>query len=1152
MAAPLIQTSFAAGELAPNLLGRVDLEKYRSGLAMSRNFFVDYRGGVSSRSGTQFVGFARQFTAKPRLIRFQFSSLQTYILVLNPDQTMNFVTNGAFITEGSFAITGGVPSGSSLVLTAPGHNYSVFDQVQVSGVVGLARSNGISGVNGRTLSVIAVSGNQVTLTDPMGIGLTIATWSAYASGGTVARIYEVAIPWLAADLFALNYTQSADVLTITHPAYTPQDINRYGEADWTITPVVIGAALSSPSSLTMTPQGSSAQASSPTIFNYAYAVTAVNSLGEESNANTVATGSNYGLNQNTGVLNALTWSTVAGASFYKIYKAQVLISGQSAPYFWGYIGSSYLNSFADTNIQADFTDVPPTNTNPFGTGPLLNPVVIDAAGYGYRSPVANISDATGSGGIISLGINAAGGISTASVSTAGSNYSAPRVTVSESDATLGTGASLAFSGAWTASGADFVPAAGSITLSALGSGYHILYATVKAVSNPISSGVVVVTTTNGVLATVEVLTAPVSSSNLDTLAFTLTDILPGTNGLASGAYVRVASSANAAPSVCAYFNQRKVYAATAVAPNTFFASRPGLYNNFDTSQPSQADDAITGTLVAEEVNAINSLTAMPSGLIALTSDGAYLISGGAPGAAFTPSQAIATTQAFSGAAPLPPLRINYDLLYVQSRGSAVRDLSYNFYVNVYTGVDISALSSHLLFGRQIVQWAYAEEPHYMAWMIRDDGILLSLTYLKEQEIYGWARHDTQGSFVSVEVIQESGEDVAYFAVQRYVNGKFVYFIERLASRFFGADSGLNIPSDPAQAWCVDAGSQYPLGTPQANLTFAPGTAEIGTLAAPQIITGGSGYAAPQVNIFDLTGTGAQIDLTVAAGVITGATLVSGGSGYTNPGFEIVDATGSGAVISAAVQTLLTFNADQPVFAATDVGFVLRAAGGVGTVTEFITNQQVQVSMSTMVAGLLVNVPGAVVMPPLAPGAWFLTKPQTVVGGLDHLTGSMVAILADGSVVTPQVVTDGCITLPEAADAIIAGHGFSCQLKTLRLDAGTPTIQGRRKTLPAVTIRAHDTRGLMVGRDFTNMTEVKERDIEQFGNPVGFQQRGAVASSPYPGMPQSQIPWEDVDHRIVMDGKWDEEGQLCVLQAYPLPATLLADIVEVTVGDDPDQ
>src|SRR5487761_619404 len=163
MAAPLIQTSFAAGELAPNLLGRVDLEKYRSGLAMSRNFFVDYRGGVSSRPGTQFVGFARQFTAKPRLIRFQFSSLQTYILVLNPDQTMNFVTNGAFITEGSFAITGGVPSGSNLVLTAPGHNYSVFDQVQVSGVVGLARPNGISGVNGRTLSVIAVSGNQVTL-----------------------------------------------------------------------------------------------------------------------------------------------------------------------------------------------------------------------------------------------------------------------------------------------------------------------------------------------------------------------------------------------------------------------------------------------------------------------------------------------------------------------------------------------------------------------------------------------------------------------------------------------------------------------------------------------------------------------------------------------------------------------------------------------------------------------------------------------------------------------------------------------------------------------------------------------------------------------------------------------------------------------------
>lgn len=1149
MAAPLIQTSFAAGELAPNLFGRVDLEKYRSGVAMARNFFVDYRGGLSTRAGTSLVGVCRSQAGKPRLIRFQFNTQQTYVLVLNADGTMNIVTQGSFILESGFSITS-VSTSSGLVMNVNGNNFAVGDFVYVSGAGGLARANGVSGVNGRIFKVTAISFYNVTLVDPLTGTTTASTWSAFTSGGTVSRVYTVSIPWAAADLFALNFTQSADVLTITHPSYPPYNVNRYAETDWVVAAVTIGAALAAPSSITATPQGTSSQASSPTIFNYAYAVTAVNDLGEESNATTVATCSNYGLNQNTGVLNALTWATVAGASYYKIYKAQVLVSAQTAPYFWGYIGTANSASFTDTNIQPDFTTVPPTNTNPFGTGPLVNPVTIEQVGYGYRSPVASITDTTGSGGVITLTTDQNGGIATASVTAAGASYSSPRVTVLESDTTLGTGATLAFSGVWTASGANYVPAAGSITLSGAGSGYHILYATVAAVNHPVSSGVVIVKTLNGVLTTLEVLSNPVSSNNADTLAFTITDILPGTNGLSSQGAVSVAASSNAAPGVCAYFNQRKVYAATANAPNSFFASRPGLYNNFDVSNPSQSDDAITGTLVAQEVNAILSLTAMPSGLIALTSDGAYLISGGSPGAAFTPSTAIATTQAFSGAAALPPLRINYDLLYIQSRGSAVRDLSYNFYVNVYTGVDISALSSHLFFGRQVVQWAYAEEPHYVAWLVRDDGVLLSLTYLKEQEIYGWARHDTQGSYVSVEVIAEGDADVPYFVVQRYVNGQFVYMVERQASRFFGSNNGLNIASDPAQAWCVDAGVQSALTYPAANLTLDASASEFGVLGTPSIVTGGSGYTAPTVNIVDPTGAGAEITLTVAAGAITGATLVAAGSGYTNPTFEIVDSTGAQAVITAPVETNMTFTADQPVFSSAHVGDVLRVLGGVGTVTSIPTSEQIVVRMSRALQGVLVNVPGTQVMPPVASGFWSLTTPVSVVGGLDHLTGSTVSILADGSVVDPQVVVDGCITLPAAADMILAGHGYSCQAKTLRLDAGEPTIQGRRKTLPAVTLRAHDTRGIMVGRDFTSLVEVKTRTDEQFGNPIRFQEGGGVASAPYSGFPQSQIPWEDVDHRIVLDGKFDVDGQLCFQQSYPLPATLLADIVEVELGDDP--
>ena len=58
MAFSIIQPSFAAGELSPSLYARVDLAKYHVGCAMARNFFVDYRGGVSTRPGTEFIAQA--------------------------------------------------------------------------------------------------------------------------------------------------------------------------------------------------------------------------------------------------------------------------------------------------------------------------------------------------------------------------------------------------------------------------------------------------------------------------------------------------------------------------------------------------------------------------------------------------------------------------------------------------------------------------------------------------------------------------------------------------------------------------------------------------------------------------------------------------------------------------------------------------------------------------------------------------------------------------------------------------------------------------------------------------------------------------------------------------------------------------------------
>jgi hypothetical protein len=291
---------------------------------------------------------------------------------------------------------------------------------------------------------------------------------------------------------------------------------------------------------------------------------------------------------------------------------------------------------------------------------------------------------------------------------------------------------------------------------------------------------------------------------------------------------------NVNPSCSSYFQQRLVYAnggGGLVA--TFWASRTGAPYNFDVSNPVQANDAITASLVSLEVNEIMSLIPMPTGLIALTTNGAWQINGGAGGVAtqggpITPVTATATPQAYIGANNLPPIVINYDILFVQAKGSIVRDMTFNIYANIYTGNDVSILSSHMFYNHQILEWTYAEEPFKTIWAVREDGTLLCLTLVKEQDMYGWSRHDTKGNFESVTSVTEGQFDAVYVAVRRPNprGGGFVVQIERMADRTFqfGAED----------AWCVDAGSKSVATFPNAIIgihpTDANGNALIGISA----------------------------------------------------------------------------------------------------------------------------------------------------------------------------------------------------------------------------------------------------------------------------------------------------------------------------------
>lgn len=75
-----IQTNFTAGELSPRLEGRVDFAKYFNGVRVMQNMIVMPHGGAIRRSGFRFVAPAKDSTKTIRLLPFEFSTIQPYVI----------------------------------------------------------------------------------------------------------------------------------------------------------------------------------------------------------------------------------------------------------------------------------------------------------------------------------------------------------------------------------------------------------------------------------------------------------------------------------------------------------------------------------------------------------------------------------------------------------------------------------------------------------------------------------------------------------------------------------------------------------------------------------------------------------------------------------------------------------------------------------------------------------------------------------------------------------------------------------------------------------------------------------------------------------------------------------------------------------------
>lgn len=635
-------------------------------------------------------------------------------------------------------------------------------------------------------------------------------WTTYwhALSGT---IYEIPTPYLAADVAELQYVQSGDVVTIVHPDYAPRNLSRTAHTRWTLETVNFGASIQAPASITLGggPAGTE---------TYWYAVTAVDVNGNESAPCIDSIGSITTPTASDPV--TVDWDPVANAVSYRVYRStdgvtfgRIGLAGgtasASSDTSWGTASSTVSTALTGTEVVS-------------GT-PAVNQIFSGAAGEKAASGDYEVNFD------ITLAMDTFGDTGTAR---AYAYYKRG----SETPVAYGLIGELPTPGTQSFSATINVPDNGYDTLEIQ------IYA---AVTGESSSGF---TTYDATVTGTSIAWDRGATGVGDTGTAADTDQAPPAQAVGFNATGRYPAAVN-------YYQQRRCFASSSGDPEKVWGSRTGDYANFGISTPLQDDDAVSFSLVGQQVNQVRWLVDLLDYLYVGTTGGIHEIRGDEAGV-LKPSAINPHKRSYHGVSALGPFPITDALIYIQERGGMPRDFRPNAPVGE-NDRDLSIFASHLFDGYTIVDGDYQPIPHSRLWLVRSDGVLLGLTYIREHEVWGWDRHDTAGAFENVVVVPEGNEDRVYVVVNRTINGSTKRFIERMAVRTITA------VTDTDDLFFVDSGLSYDgaAATTFTGLSHLEGE-EVAVFADGAVV------ASPDNPDLDpITVTGGQITLPTAASVV---------------------------------------------------------------------------------------------------------------------------------------------------------------------------------------------------------------------------------------------------------------------------------------------
>lgn len=272
-------------------------------------------------------------------------------------------------------------------------------------------------------------------------------------------------------------------------------------------------------------------------------------------------------------------------------------------------------------------------------------------------------------------------------------------------------------------------------------------------------------------------------------------------------------SENNYPGCVCFYQQRLVFAGSKSRPQTLWFSRTGNFESFTRSSPVRADDAMEISIAGNEVSRINWLVSLRTLLVG-TGGTEWEVK--SAGGAVTAQDISLVPQSYRGSSSLPALIVGNSVLHINRTHRELRDLMYDFGSDSYSGSDHAVLAGHLFENHSVTDWTYQQSPDSVIWCVRDDGMLLGHTFLREHEVFAWHRHMTQGKFLAVCALPGSDADELFCVTERDVRGQTRCFLERMENAVC-QNIGQNTGQNPGL--CGD-GTQMPFFYADCALSYA--------------------------------------------------------------------------------------------------------------------------------------------------------------------------------------------------------------------------------------------------------------------------------------------------------------------------------------------